>query len=103
VRIFSYKLNPPNITSIGSVSHTANLKVYQASNYLNVLVSGLPNNDKMVINLFDINGKQLTSEWVVPQGNKMESKINIDGLAAGTYLVRIGNRTFQKVSKVFIE
>lgn len=103
VRIFSYKLNPPVNTSVTPVSNTATLKVYQSNNFLNVVVAGLINNDKIVINLFDINGKQLTSEWVTPEGNKLESKINIEGLAKGTYLVRIGNSNFQKVTKIVID
>jgi hypothetical protein len=103
VRIFSYRLNPP-LTSTSTIpSNLSNLKVYQVNNYLNIVASGLPNDDKIVVNLFGINGKQLTSEWVMPQANKFESKINITGLAKGTYLVRIGNVNFQKVSKVIIE
>ncbi|HXB12471.1 MAG TPA: T9SS type A sorting domain-containing protein [Bacteroidia bacterium] len=102
VRIFSYRLNSP--TGIAPItSNTADLKVYQSGSNLNVMVSGLANDDKVVVNLFDINGKQLSSEWVAPKGNIFQTKINVASLAKGVYLLRIGNIKFQKVSKVVIE
>lgn len=102
VRIFSYRLSSSlsNAPSLPSVS--ANLKVYQINNYLNVIATGLQNSDQVVVNLFDINGKQLTSEWDVPQAGKFETKIDVSGLAKGAYFVRIGNVNFQKVSKIIV-
>jgi len=102
VRIFSYKLNKPN--GIAPVSsNIADLKVYQSGSNINVIASGLANDDNVVVNLFDINGKQLSSEWITPKGNTFQTKINVASLAKGVYLVRIGNVKFQKVSKVVIE
>jgi hypothetical protein len=104
VRIFSYRLSSKLSSGASSLpANTAELRVYQTNNYLNVIATGLVNNDKVVVNLFDINGKQLTSEWVVPQSDKFETKITISGLAKGAYFIRIGNVNFQKVSKVIIE
>ena len=103
VRIFSYRLTS-SLTGAPEVqsSSSAELKVYQVNDYLKVNVTGLGNSDKVVVNLFDINGKQLTSEWVTTQAGKFESKIDVNGLAKGAYFVRIGNGNFQKVSKVII-
>ncbi len=104
VRIFSYRLSPKLSAGIPSLSSgTADLKVYEVNNFLNVVVNGLVNNDKIVVNLFDINGKQLTSEWENPKAGKLETKINVSGFAKGAYFVRVGNTNFQKVSKVIIE
>ncbi len=103
VRIFSYRLTSTFTGLPNNPSPMTELKVYQANDLLNVIATGLINNDKVVVNIFDINGKQLTSEWVTPNASKFEIKINISGLAKGAYFVRIGNANFQKVSKVLIE
>jgi hypothetical protein len=100
-RIFSFKLNKPN--GIQTLSQTkAELKVYEANGIINILATSIPTDENVVINLFDINGKQLTSEWVKPQGGKVENTISAATLASGTYLVRIGNVKFQVVKKVLI-
>lgn len=100
-RVFSFKLNKPS--GIQTLPQTeAQLKVYEANGMINVLATSIPTDESVVINLFDINGKQLTSEWVKPQGGKVVSKINAATLASGTYLVRIGNVKFQVVKKVIV-
>jgi len=65
--------------------------------------SKLPSNDEMVVDLFDINGKQINGKKVTPNGNSFETTINVSGLATGTYLVRVGNPNFQRVVKVFVK
>jgi hypothetical protein len=102
VRIFSYRLSS-TLTGVGSVpKNETGVHVFSADNYLNVQVEGIPSNEPVVVNLFDINGKQLSSQWLTPLLNRLEHKINIEGLARGTYLVRVGNARFQKVCKVVI-
>ncbi len=100
-RIFSFKLQG---TAGLNEAKTPNgeLNLFQSGAMLNVVATSLPNNEKVIVNLFDINGKQLTSEWVVPQAGKIENQINVENYAAGTYLVRIGNEKFQLVKKVII-
>ncbi len=102
-RIFSFKLNPRPAALQSLTKTNGDLVVYQSGAMLNVNATSLPNDDNTVIDLFDINGKQLTSEWVKPQSGKIENKINVAGLAAGTYLVRIGNVKYQLVKKVIIK
>ncbi len=100
-RIFSFRLASPS--GIPNVSGNATkIFAYQSNNTLNINASGLPANEKVVVNLFDINGKRLTSEWIMPATNRISATINITGMAKGTYLVRIGNAEFQKVEKVMI-
>jgi len=100
-RVFSFKLSRP--AGIGAITQAnANLKVYQSGSNLNIIATSLPNNENTVINLFDINGKQLTSEWVKPQGGTIENKIDVSNFATGTYLVRIGNSGYQVVKKVIL-
>ncbi len=88
---FSFKLNPKPAAVQSLTKTNGDLVVYEANGTLNVNASSLPNDDNTVIDLFDINGKQVTSEWVKPQAGRIENKINVAKLAAGTYLVRIGN------------
>ena len=59
----------------------------------------------MVVDLFDINGQIIKGKTIVPNTNSFETTLNVTGLAAGTYLVRIGeaNTAFQKVTKIVIE
>jgi len=100
-RLFSFRLAAPAGVS-SAMQSMAELKAYQSGNSLNVIASDLPNNDKTVVNLFDISGRQLYSDWVVPQANRIETKINVSSFATGAYFVRIGNINYQKVVKVII-
>ena len=102
VRIFSYQLTSPLTGTGGTPQNQTELNVFHSDNYLNVQVEGLPSSEKVVVNLFDINGKQLSAQWLTPVLNRLEHKINIETLPKGTYLVRVGNARFQKVCKVVI-
>jgi len=100
-RIFSFRLTSPT----GILAHSAPLidfKVFQSGHYLTVRASGLPSDEEVVVNLFDINGKLLSTEWIRPSSHVIENKINVSGLATDAYLIRIGNYGFQKVAKVVI-
>jgi hypothetical protein len=70
---------------------------------INLSASKLPSNDEMVVDLFDVTGKQISGKKIVPSGNSFETTIDIAGLAAGTYLVRVGNPSFQRVVKVYVK
>jgi hypothetical protein len=68
----------------------------------NILVKGnsLTNNNELQVDLFDIDGKIISGQKVVPAANSFETNLNTTNLAKGTYLVRIGNSSFQKVYKI---
>src|ERR1035437_7533860 len=101
-KIFSFRLTSSH-TGIPVIAiNQLEYKVIQTKNQLDVQVTGLPSNEPVVVNLFDINGKQLTSQWITPVSQQFENKINKNGLATGTYLIRIGNNHFQKVAKVVL-
>jgi len=100
-RIFAFRLTSPlGISAIAN--EESEFTVYQFNNNLNVHVKGLPSDKPVVVNLFDVDGKQLSSQWVTPVSGRFENKISIIGLAKGAYLVRIGNSDFQKVSKIIL-
>jgi hypothetical protein len=79
--------------------------VYQSGFDLMVRANKLPSNNEMMVDLFDINGQKISGKTIIPISNNFETSFNVSGLAAGTYLVRVGepNTSFQKVTKVVIE
>ncbi|HXB13871.1 MAG TPA: T9SS type A sorting domain-containing protein [Bacteroidia bacterium] len=96
-RIFSFRISPLGIPGI---NNDVLSKIYQSGNQLNVNATGLPTTDKVLIDLFDIDGKQISSQSMMPASGTIETYINVSGLATGIYFVRIGNATFQDVKKV---
>ncbi len=100
-RIFSFRLNKPaGVQQIKSPN--GELSAYQSGGILNVVAISLPNNDKTIVNLFDMDGRQITSDWVQPQAGKITYQINVSSLATGVYLLRIGNEKYQIVKKVVL-
>jgi hypothetical protein len=99
-RIFSFKLS--GSSGIDEVQTQSAIKVYQSGNYLEVNASGLPSNDQLAVDLFDVAGRQLTTQSVVPASNMFETKINVGTLPKGVYMVRIGRLGFQRVVKTIL-
>ena len=85
--------------------NTPGVTVYRTDFNLNVKANYLPSNNQMVVDLFDINGQKISGKTIVPNANAFETSFNVTGLAAGTYLVRVGepNTNFQKVVKVVLQ
>lgn len=100
-RIYSFQL--PTTTGVEENPGNAQFNIFKSGNVLLINASGLLSNDNIVIDLFDIQGRQLSGKTATPAGGKVQESISITGLAAGAYLVRIGNDKFQKVIKVVIE
>ncbi len=102
-RIFSFSIPVP--AGIESAQQNAGFTVYMQSGKLMVEAEQLPSNNNMVVDLFDINGKLLEGRNIQPVNNSLETSFDISGLAAGTYLVRLGEpqTSFQKVEKVIIQ
>lgn len=99
-RIFSFGLAPD--LAVNNLQNQTFIKVYQNGGYLQVKASGLPDNEQLVVDLFDISGRQLTTQRVVPVSNTFETQINISTLPKGIYLVRVGRDNFQRVIKTEI-
>jgi hypothetical protein len=104
-RIFSFQI--PLVTGIEEEKNLTSpgVIVYKSGFNINIKADHLPSNNQMVIDLFDINGQKITGKTIVPISNSFETTFNVQGLATGTYLVRVGepNTSFQKVTKVIIE
>lgn len=101
-RVFSFQI----ATNVGIADNTAsqpnNVTAYQNSNTIFVNATNLVNNDEMLVDLFDMNGKLISANKIVPVGNMFTTNIDVAGLAKGTYMVRVGNLGFQKVVKVSV-
>jgi len=93
-------------TVVGIEENSLNEPVFKAfmnaGSNLFVQATNLHSNDGVVVDLFDIDGKQIEGKKMSPVSNSIETNFNTIGLAKGTYLVRIGNVNFQKVMKVVI-
>ncbi|HLG36420.1 MAG TPA: T9SS type A sorting domain-containing protein [Bacteroidia bacterium] len=100
-RIYSFQL--PTIIGVEENFNNAQFSVYQSGTNLIVNGNELLNNNSIVVDLFDVQGKQLSGKTVTPADRKVLANISIAGLARGTYLVRVGNEKFQKVIKVMID
>lgn len=100
-RIYSFKL-PLGTVGIGENEIQPSFNVYQTENVLNFAASKLPSDEEMVVDLFDIEGRQISGKSIKPVSNKFETTIDVSGLAKGTYLVRVGNPNFQRVVKVIV-
>lgn len=81
------------------------VSVYKSNFDLNIKAVNLPSDNEMVVDLFDINGKKISGKTITPVSKSFETSFNVFGLAAGAYLVRVGepNQSFQKVTKVIID
>lgn len=81
------------------------IKAYTSDNSIVVNGSSLADNSELMVDLFDINGRLISSSKVTPSGNAFETSISVVGLVPGTYLVRVGKMysAFQEVIKVAIQ
>jgi len=100
-RIFSFKLAPVG-TGINGIYDETSVKAYQNGSFLEVKASGLPSNDQLIVDLFDIEGRHLATQNIMPSNNMFETQINVSTLPKGVYFVRIGKVNFQHVIKIEI-
>lgn len=100
--IFSFKI--PVAVGVQDYNNESDFIAYTSNGSLNIKVNKLPSDDELVVDLFDITGKKISGKLVIPNANSLETSFNTSGLAAGTYLVRVGknNSSFQLVKKVII-
>lgn len=99
-KIFSFQLPTP--ISINEKEIQAAFLVFQTGYFLNIKAKELPDNNELVVDLFDVDGKYITGKKIVPASNSMETNFNIVHLPKAAYLVRVGNINFQKVVKVIL-
>jgi hypothetical protein len=99
-RIYSFQLPLP--VSVEENAANSSFTVYQVGELLNVKGIEMLSKKEMVVDLFDRTGRMIKGSTVNPSSQKIETTIDVAGLAKGTYMVRIGNADFQKVVKVAV-
>ena len=103
-KIFSFKL-PLSSSGIKENSTSLSFVAFNNGNEIKVQINNLPDNNELQVDLFDIRGSLIEGKKLHPSVNTLETSFRSNGLAKGTYLVRIGsvNTSFQKVAKVVVE
>ena len=77
----------------------AALKAYQNGSMLTINASDFPENENLLVQLFDINGKMLMQKEIETNTKTFETFFNVSSLAKAIYIVRIGNDHIQRVIK----
>lgn len=69
---------------------------------INVSVDGLAIEGDIMVDIFDIAGKQLASNKVANTAGSFKTSFDKGNLASGTYIVRIGTESFQRSEKIVV-
>jgi hypothetical protein len=81
---------------------TPQLTAIISGNQILVKASDIPTNDENVVQLYDVSGKLIKVKTIKPVAHGFETTVDVSGLSAGIYIVRIGTPDYQKVAKVAI-
>jgi len=103
-QIYSFQITQSVATGIDepkTIAPSYSAYISGGSNLL-VKADNLASNDELMVDLFDIEGKLVIDKKITPSSNMFETNFETNNLAKGTYLVRIGNLSFQKVIKVVV-
>jgi hypothetical protein len=102
-RVFSFQV-PVCVTDAPDIvdSYHASLTTYQNGGTLNIKGTDFPQGERLVVQLFDVNGKTILQHEIVANSKTLETSFNVSSLAKAIYLVRVGNDHIQRVVKVDI-
>ncbi|MBN8696878.1 MAG: T9SS type A sorting domain-containing protein [Bacteroidetes bacterium] len=102
--IYSFQLPLPTGVE-ESQNQINNVTAYQSLGGITVNATNIKEEGELVVDLFDITGKQIDGKQIVANGGAFETSFSTSNLASGTYLVRVGkmNTSFQKVVKVVVK
>lgn len=100
-RVYSFKITPP--LGLESFESLADFKVFQNGDNLNIDIKKLMIDNEISIDLFDTAGKLIDSKKIKPESGNIETSFMVNQLSKGIYMVRFGNKDFQKVVKTVIK
>jgi hypothetical protein len=100
-KIFSFKIN--SVLGVDQFENQSAYSVYQSGNLLNITATNIKSENDIVVDLFNVNGKQITGKTIKQNANAIDTSLDVSGLSQGIYLIRIGNIDFQKVVKTIIK
>ncbi len=102
-RIYSFQIPKCIATGVAGITpQNEELAEYQHGETLDIKGINLPEGQRVVIELFDINGKKLMQKAMVTSSSTIETSFPVYSLSKAIYIVRIGNDSFQRVVKVAI-
>ncbi|MGB0933768.1 MAG: T9SS type A sorting domain-containing protein [Lishizhenia sp.] len=102
-RIFSFNLN--DVVGLEEDAYYANLELNAFTNggNLNVNVSGVKDDEEILIQLIAMNGQVVNEKVnVKPVSGICSEVLNVNSVKSGVYFVRIGNGNFQETKKIII-
>jgi len=101
-RVFSFRID--DIVGVNeNILNKLDWIIKTNTESFDVLITGLPNNEDIHFDLFDASGKEIETNIIKSQNGEIGKVIPTNNLAAGTYLIRIGNDSFQDVKKVVVQ
>ena len=98
-RIFSFKLS----TLVEIAEHIIdqlNWQIKTLDGAFDVEITGLPEGEKVQLDLFDAMGKLIETNQYTATSGTVSRVFDVSKLPAGTYMIRLGNENFQDVKKV---
>ncbi|MDX2362852.1 MAG: T9SS type A sorting domain-containing protein [Crocinitomicaceae bacterium] len=104
-RVFSFSIfDEAGVDAISPYYQNLSMIAFQNGTNLNVAVEGIYNDEKVELNIIDMGGKIVyTSGSLQPAQSELNQTINISDLESGVYFVRVGNKNFQEVERMFIK
>jgi hypothetical protein len=100
-RIFSFRID--DIVGVNeNILSKLEWVIKTNENTIDVLVKGVPDNQDIHLDLFDASGREIEISILKSQQGEIGKVIATNSLAKGTYLIRIGNDSFQDVKKVVV-
>ncbi|HEV7230638.1 MAG TPA: T9SS type A sorting domain-containing protein, partial [Bacteroidia bacterium] len=103
-RIFSFKI--PACVTTGITSYdlsNLSLTAVQSGALMNIRATGLPTDEQLELDVFNMEGKLIHNERISPVAGILDVNLNTEAFAKGIYFVRIVNNRFQRVLKVAIQ
>lgn len=101
-KVFSFRI--PYNASVAEYGN-ANVSASFDGSRILVIASGLPVDDALNVDLFDAQGRLLSSQQIAANNGNLNTEFATRDLIAGIYLVRVGKpySTFQRVIKVSVQ
>ena len=101
-RIFSFNLQSQLDIDAEDKTKAPTLTLMQDDE--SIIVNGLhlPSSKEFYVDLFDINGKQISAHKKAVVNGELKTKFDKLGLSNGVYMVRIGKENFMRVEKIVL-
>jgi len=101
-RIFSFRMG--DLVEVAQhIIDQLNWQIKTLEGEFDILVLGLPEGEQVQLDLFDAMGRLIETNAFTVVDGQIGKVFDVSTLPAGTYLIRLGNDSFQDVKKVIIK